>query len=260
VELIVALATAFADDGTLDVDATVRLADHLHGLGVDGCVVGGTTGEGAYLADDELVALGLALTKRFGGEAKVGIGCIRRSHQETRQSVDAILAASPDALLVPPPSGSDQAEVASFYRELHAHLGGRAELWAYHWPARYPPGIDRSMWGDLSVDAFKDSSGDGAALSTLSADVLARVYVGASELTGEAARLGCQGVILAAANLAPVAAAGALTGDKTSLDELANADRGLKAEFPASLKRLVSAQVDFPLGSRAPIAAIRQTR
>jgi 4-hydroxy-tetrahydrodipicolinate synthase len=103
----------------------------------------------------------------------------------------------------------------------------------------------------LAVDAFKDSSGDVEALSALSQDVRERVYVGSAALTYEAARLGCRGVILAAANVAPEAAVRVLDGDATALERLMQGDRDLKADFPVSLKRLIRARVDFPLGTRA---------
>ena len=49
----VALATAFHDDGALNVDATGSLADDLIGRGVHGIVVIGSTGEFAALSVTE---------------------------------------------------------------------------------------------------------------------------------------------------------------------------------------------------------------
>ena len=45
-ELLTAMATPFAADGSVDVEATRRLARHLVETGSDGIVVCGTTGEG----------------------------------------------------------------------------------------------------------------------------------------------------------------------------------------------------------------------
>jgi len=251
VELLVALATAFYPDGALDVDATLRLAEHMRDTGVGGFVIGGTTGEGAYLADEELRDLGLALRSQLGSDATVAVGCIRPDADAALRSVEALLDAGPDAVLVPPPAGSDEAQISDFYLTLNELVADRAQVWAYHWPARYPPGIGRTLWPTLAVDAFKDSTGDIDALSALSQDVRERVYIGAAALSFEATRLGCRGVILAAANVAPEAAVQALAGDATALERLMQGDRDLKSEFPASLKRLVAGRVQFPLGTRA---------
>ena len=43
--LLTAMATAFDDDGAVDLDATARIAAHLVDHGHDGVVVSGTTGE-----------------------------------------------------------------------------------------------------------------------------------------------------------------------------------------------------------------------
>ena len=43
--LLTAMATAFKDDGAVDLDGTARIAQHLVDHGHDGVVVSGTTGE-----------------------------------------------------------------------------------------------------------------------------------------------------------------------------------------------------------------------
>src|SRR6476661_5905661 len=43
--MLTAMATAFHDDGTIDLDGTARIAAHLVDHGNDGVVVSGTTGE-----------------------------------------------------------------------------------------------------------------------------------------------------------------------------------------------------------------------
>ena len=55
--VITAMVTPFALDGSLDVDAAVQLARWLSGHGSEGLVLGGTTGEGPVLSDDELCEL-----------------------------------------------------------------------------------------------------------------------------------------------------------------------------------------------------------
>src|ERR1700750_1266801 len=43
--ILTAMATAFRDDGSVDLDGTARIATHLVEHGHDGVVVSGTTGE-----------------------------------------------------------------------------------------------------------------------------------------------------------------------------------------------------------------------
>ena len=56
-ELMTAMATPFAADGSLSIDAARRLARHLVENGSDGIVVAGTTGEGPTIGDHEKLDL-----------------------------------------------------------------------------------------------------------------------------------------------------------------------------------------------------------
>src|SRR4051794_41946115 len=70
--LLTAMVTPFRADGAVNEDAAVALGRHLLANGSNGLVIGGTTGESATLADDELVAL-VAL---MGGELGDGGGIV----------------------------------------------------------------------------------------------------------------------------------------------------------------------------------------
>ena len=61
--VVTAMVTPFADDGSLDVDAAVRLARWLVDQGNDGLVLAGTTGEGPVLTDVEKAELWKAVTE-----------------------------------------------------------------------------------------------------------------------------------------------------------------------------------------------------
>src|ERR1700680_1804993 len=68
------MVTPFAPDGSLDIPATVRLANHLVDAGCDGLVVSGTTGESPTTTDDEKLALMRAVLEAGGVRARV-IAC-----------------------------------------------------------------------------------------------------------------------------------------------------------------------------------------
>jgi 4-hydroxy-tetrahydrodipicolinate synthase len=65
------MATPFAADGSLDLDACRALARHLVEHGSEGLVLAGTTGEGPTLTDAEKVALFEAVLDEVGADARV---------------------------------------------------------------------------------------------------------------------------------------------------------------------------------------------
>jgi 4-hydroxy-tetrahydrodipicolinate synthase len=72
--LLTAMVTPFAPDGSLDLPAAARLADHLVDGGCDGLVVSGTTGESPTTTDAEKLALLRAVLEAVGDRARVIAG------------------------------------------------------------------------------------------------------------------------------------------------------------------------------------------
>ena len=66
-----ALMTGYADDGSVDVGATLALADHLIASGVHGLFVGGTAGEGLVQTVDERTRLNAAVLRHVDGRLPV---------------------------------------------------------------------------------------------------------------------------------------------------------------------------------------------
>jgi 4-hydroxy-tetrahydrodipicolinate synthase len=66
-----AMATSFAADGSLDLDACRTLARHLVEHGSEGLVLAGTTGEGPTLTDAEKLALFEAVLDEVGADVRV---------------------------------------------------------------------------------------------------------------------------------------------------------------------------------------------
>ncbi len=65
------MATPFAADGSLDLDASRSLARHLVEHGSEGLVLAGTTGEGPTLTDGEKLSLFEAVLDEVGADARV---------------------------------------------------------------------------------------------------------------------------------------------------------------------------------------------
>jgi len=70
-EVLTAILTPFHADGSVDVDAFKRLANHLVDNGSDGLVVAGTTGEAPTLTDAEKLELFAAALEAVGDRATV---------------------------------------------------------------------------------------------------------------------------------------------------------------------------------------------
>ena len=80
--VLTAMVTPFAPDGSLDLPAAARLANHLVDAGCDGLVVSGTTGESPTTTDDEKIALLRAVLEAVGDRARViaGAGTYDTAH------------------------------------------------------------------------------------------------------------------------------------------------------------------------------------
>ena len=80
--LLTAMATPFAPDGSLDLPAAARLANHLVDGGCDGLVISGTTGESPTTTDAEKLALLRAVLEAVGDRARViaGAGSYDTAH------------------------------------------------------------------------------------------------------------------------------------------------------------------------------------
>ena len=102
-EVLTAVVTPFAEDGSVNLDAFKRLCVHLIENGSDGVVVAGTTGEAPTLSDEERFALFAAAIEAVGDRAKVvaGTGTYSTAHSVhlTREAhklgVDAFLVVTP---------------------------------------------------------------------------------------------------------------------------------------------------------------------
>ena len=101
--LLTAMATAFHEDGSVDLDSTARIAAHLVDTGSDGVVVSGTTGEGPTTTVPEDGDILRAVQDAVGDRALVlaGVGTNATAHsvelarQAEKIGVDGVLLVSP---------------------------------------------------------------------------------------------------------------------------------------------------------------------
>ncbi|MBV9830004.1 MAG: 4-hydroxy-tetrahydrodipicolinate synthase [Marmoricola sp.] len=101
--MLTAMATAFRDDGSVDLDGTAAIASHLVEHGNDGVVVSGTTGESPTTTVPEDTEILRAVKDAVGDRASViaGVGTNSTAHSTElaiaaeKVGVDAVLLVAP---------------------------------------------------------------------------------------------------------------------------------------------------------------------
>ncbi len=101
--MLTAMATAFADDGSVDLEGTAAIAAHLVDNGNDGVVVSGTTGESPTTTTEEDGLILQAVKDAVGDRATIiaGVGTNSTPHsveltqQAAKIGVDAVLLVTP---------------------------------------------------------------------------------------------------------------------------------------------------------------------
>jgi 4-hydroxy-tetrahydrodipicolinate synthase len=179
-EVITAMVTPFAADGSLDVAAARRLAAHLVRNGSDGLVISGTTGESPTLTHDEKISLFSAVVEEVGDKAAVIAGT---GSYDTRESVELTKEAAGlgvDACLVVTPYYSKPPQ-----NGLLAHFTAIADaspvpLMIYDIPGRTGRRVERETMVELAGHerfvAVKDAVGDASETSRLRSDLDAAGY------------------------------------------------------------------------------------
>lgn len=162
--ILTAMATAFREDGSVDLDGTARIATHLVDNGHDGVVVSGTTGESATTSVEEdgqiLAAVKDAVGDRATIVAGVGTNDTRHSVELARQAektgADGVL------LVTPYYSKPSQAGVLHHFRQVVD--ASSLPVMLYDVPGRTGTRISMEVYeaaADLdTVVAVKDAVGD----------------------------------------------------------------------------------------------------
>ncbi|MCL2516306.1 MAG: dihydrodipicolinate synthase family protein [Microbacteriaceae bacterium] len=135
-QLICAPVTAFAADGSLDIDGTRALFAALRAAGVDGVFTPGTTGEFTALDDDERLAIIEAALEVFGQQgvvAHVGAASARQAVRLARAAHAA--GATRFAAITPYFMPAGAISVRDYYAALADALPG-ASLYVYLFASR----------------------------------------------------------------------------------------------------------------------------
>ena len=162
--VLTAMATAFHDDGSVDLEGTTRIARHLVDHGHDGVVVSGTTGESPTTSVSEDGEILAAVKDAVGDRASVvaGVGTNSTAHSvELARQAEKIGA---DGLLLVTPyySKPSQAGVLHHFRTVAEATGVPVML--YDVPGRTGTTISLETYAAAMelgpVVAVKDAVGD----------------------------------------------------------------------------------------------------
>ena len=205
--VLTAMATPFADDGSLDTQAAAHLARWLVDHGNDGLVLAGTTGESPVLTDSEEVALTRAVRAAVSVPLLLGTGsndtayAVEATRRSAELGVDGVLVVTPYYNRPP------QAGLEAHFRAVAAATDLPVML--YDIPVRAGRKISTELLlrllGEVdNIVAVKDAAGD----PVESARLLARapsgveLYSGDDALTLPLLAIGAVGTISVASHWA----------------------------------------------------------
>lgn len=253
-QVVVALLTPFAPDGSLDEAALTAHVDFLAEARVDGLMPCGTTGEGPLLEPAEIERVVAASVAAAGGRVPVLAHVGRPGTDSTVRLVRSALAAGAAGVSAVTPYFyvPSAEELVEHYGRLVEAAGG-APVYAYVIPGRtqtdLPPDLVRSL-GGRGLRGVKDSTKSWERhVEYLSCGV--EVFVGTDAFVVESFRAGSTGCVSALANVRPELLCAAREGEDVQAE--IGALRG-RLPFPR-LKAAVAERIPgYPTAYRAPLA------
>jgi 4-hydroxy-tetrahydrodipicolinate synthase len=197
--LLTAMVTPFGPDGSLDLEASARLATHLVDAGCDGLVISGTTGESPTTTDAEKLALLRAVLEAVGDRARVIAGAGSYDTAHSIQLAKACAAEGAHGLLVVTPYYSRPPQAG-----LLAHFTAVADatplpVLLYDIPPRSVVPIEtetlRKLAAHPNIVGVKDAKGDLHAGAQLIAETGLVYYSGDDALNLPWLAMGATGFI-----------------------------------------------------------------
>jgi len=162
--VLTAMVTPFRDDGSLDLEAAARVAEHLADHGHDGVVVLGTTGESPTVTQDEAGRLVRAVVDAVGERLRVvaGVGSNDTAHSVVLAE-QAEKCGADGLLLVTPYYNKPSQEGVAAHFEAVANASGLPVL-LYDIPGRTGIAIAEDTYKRVAehdrIVAVKDAVGD----------------------------------------------------------------------------------------------------
>lgn len=140
---IPAVTTPFLEDDSLDLKGLGGLLEWLHGEGMHGLFLGGTTGEWSSLKPEERKQLFDAAGAQMKGKLPILAGCTSFTPDATIELAEHARLAGFDGVTIAPPPyiRPNEEEVFRYYKTVAATI--KLPIVVYNWPAG--TGIDMSI-------------------------------------------------------------------------------------------------------------------
>lgn len=208
--VLVALITAFAENGDLALDSHAHNVRHLLDRGIRGFLIGGSTGEGPYLDDGERTALVATARATAGDEvyimgataAQSTRGAIRQIREIAEGGADAALVLTPTSLI-----RGNHAAVHRFFVEVAD--ASPIPMLMYSVPRvtgyELPVAVIAALAGHPNVIGLKDSGGRPYRMQEVARNVDSGFmqFAGASAAIASSIAGGGYGSITASTNYLP---------------------------------------------------------
>jgi 4-hydroxy-tetrahydrodipicolinate synthase len=206
-DLLTAMITPFAGDGSVNLDAARRIARHLVDTGSDGIVVCGTTGEGPTVTDHEKLRLFETVVSEVGATHTVVANTGTYDTHHSAALTRSALATGVDGFLVVTPyySKPPAAGIIRHFEEIAEAAEGRP-LIAYNIPSRVVVNLEPELLGRLAeipaVTAVKQAQSDLAQARRVLEQTDLVLYAGDDSLLRPMLELGAAGGICVASHVA----------------------------------------------------------
>lgn len=162
--VLTAMATAFHDDGSLDLEGTGRVAKHLVAHGHDGLVVSGTTGESPTTTVEEDGQIFRAVREAVGAEIQLVAGVGTNDTRTTLQLAAQAEANGADGLLLVSPYYNRPGQAGLLHHFKQVADATTAPIMLYDVPGRTGTKIAADTYREIAtwgrVTAVKDAAGD----------------------------------------------------------------------------------------------------
>lgn len=204
------IVTPFTAEGEIDVPSLERVTEHLVGSGVHGVFVLGSTGEVAYLTDDQRDLVVRTVVTTVAGRVPVLAGAIDLTSARVVEQARRAVAAGVDAVVATAPvyAINDAAEIEDHFRVVAAAMD--VPVLAYDIPVRVKVKLGADLLVRLGTEGVlagvKDSSGDDVGFRRLVAANAAAgspltLFTGHEVVVDGMLLLGADGVVPGLANV-----------------------------------------------------------
>ncbi|MCW5720137.1 MAG: dihydrodipicolinate synthase family protein [Devosia sp.] len=246
--IIPPIVTPINADGTVNFGDLTRLVEHLIAAGVHGIFALGSTGQVAYLSEENRVAVVRAICTTAAGRVPVIAGAMEVSAPGVIRTARAMIEAGADAIVTTAPlyTINDEAEIAEHFRMVAAGID--VPLFAYDIPVRAHKKLSPRLLVQLGKEGVivgvKDSSGDDVGFRRLIAMNRAAgkplaLFTGHEVVVDAMAMIGADGAVPGLANVDAAAYVrlwnAAKAGDmKTAMEEQEYLNRLFEIVFVAT--------------------------